>query len=108
MSKKLIENNKTIFRLGELFYGPSGLALGAKKARVKKDGHTYLSDHAWVVDYEKDSCDTYRENICSDNPESVLCQDVRSLDINSLSDIDAFAYRFPCNDLSFVGIEKWF
>ena len=91
MSKKPIENNKTIFRLGELFCGPGGLALGAKKARVKKDGHTYLIDHAWAVDYEKDSCDTYRENICPDNPESVLCQDVRSLDINSLSDIDAFA-----------------
>lgn len=108
MSKKTIENNKTIFRLGELFCGPGGLALGAKKARVKKDGHTYLIDHAWAVDYEKDSCDTYRENICPDNPESVLCQDVRSLDINSLSDIDAFAYGFPCNDFSVVGEQNGF
>lgn len=106
MKKK--SNKKTIFRLGELFCGPGGLALGAIKARVKKDDHTYLIDHAWAVDYEKDSCDTYRENICPDSPESVLCQDVRSLDIASLSPIDAFAYGFPCNDFSIVGEKNGF
>jgi DNA (cytosine-5)-methyltransferase 1 len=108
LSKKPIENNKTIFRLGELFCGPGGLAFGAKKASVKKGGHTYLIDHAWAVDYEKDSCDTYRENICPDKPESVLCQDVRSLDITALSQIDAFAYGFPCNDFSIVGEQNGF
>jgi len=53
-------------------------------------------DHAWAVDYGEDSCNTYRKNICPDKPESVFCQDVRSLDITSLPAIDAFAYGFPC------------
>ena len=96
MEKRKKEENKTIFKLGELYCGPGGLALGAKKARVKKGGHTYLIDHAWAVDYGEDSCNTYRKNICPDKPESVFCQDVRSLDITSLPAIDAFAYGFPC------------
>jgi DNA (cytosine-5)-methyltransferase 1 len=108
LSQKFKEINKTVFKLGELFCGPGGLALGAKKARVKKGDHTYLIDHAWAVDYEKDSCDTYRENICPDRSGSVLCQDVRSLDITSLPQIDAFAYGFPCNDFSIVGEQNGF
>jgi DNA (cytosine-5)-methyltransferase 1 len=108
LSQKSKEENKTIFRLGELFCGPGGLALGAKRARVKNGDHTYLIDHAWAVDYEQDSCDTYRSNICPDKPESVLCQDVRSLDIASLPAIDAFAYGFPCNDFSIVGERNGF
>jgi len=108
LSQKPVEENKTIFKLGELFCGPGGLALGAKRARIKNGDHTYLVDHAWAVDYEKDSCDTYRNNICADKPESVLCQDVRSLDITSLLPIDAFAYGFPCNDFSIVGERNGF
>ena len=80
MSQKTKKNNKTIFRLGELYCGPGGLAFGAKKARVQKNNHTYQIEHAWAVDYEEDSCDTYRKNICPKKTESVLCHDIRSLD----------------------------
>ena len=108
MNNKSKEINKTVFRLGELFCGPGGLALGAKKASVKKNGTTYKVEHEWAVDYDEGSCETYRRNICPDKPTSVLCQDVRSLDITTLPKIDAFAYGFPCNDFSIVGEKNGF
>jgi len=104
----LSPKSKNNFKLGELFCGPGGLALGAKRAKFKKNGITYSIDHAWAVDCHKDSCDTFRTNICPDNPKSVICQDVRTLDISSLPKIDAFAYGFPCNDFSVVGEKNGF
>ena len=41
-----------------------------------------------------------------DRPDSVLCKDVRELDIKSLGNISAFAYGFPCNSFSNVGEHK--
>lgn len=93
-----------VFRLGELFCGPGGLAWGAVNARV--DGFRIV--HQWANDYDKATCDTYRRNICPDAPESVICGDVRELDIASLAPIDALAFGFPCNDFSVVGEQKGF
>lgn len=95
---------KTIFKLGELYCGPGGLAYGALHAQ--SDDHLLSVAHAWANDYDDDTCETYRKNICPDNPDSVICGDVRKLDIDSLSDIDAFAYGFPCNSFSNVGEHK--
>lgn len=97
------------FRLGEFFCGPGGLALGAKSAEVESEGKTYSIKHAWATDYDSDSCETYRVNICPENPKSVLCEDIRHLDFNRLwniSKIDAFSFGFPCNDFSVVGEQK--
>lgn len=90
-----------MFRLGELYCGPGGLAYGALKSH-SNDGK-YSISHAWANDYDKDTCETYRKNICPDSPESVYCIDVRDLDIKALGPIDAFAYGFPCNSFSNVG-----
>ena len=76
MGAKVVE-----FKYGELFSGPGGLALGAMRSSVQKNGLNYRMSHAWSVDYEKDSCETFRRNIASGNPGSVFCQDVRTLDI---------------------------
>ena len=99
---------KTIsFRLGELFAGPGGLALGAIDARIRRQGRTYKIIHEWASDYDKDSCDTFRHNIVKNqHSDSVICKDVRDLAIDSLSPIDGFAYGFPCNDFSVVGEHK--
>jgi DNA (cytosine-5)-methyltransferase 1 len=97
------------YRLGELFSGPGGIALGAKYARIQVNGCTHAISHAWAVDYDKDTCETYRRNICPDNPKSVICRDIRKLDIERLgeiSPIDALAFGFPCNDFSVVGEQK--
>lgn len=91
----------TAFRLGELFCGPGGLAYGALHSR-SNDGELGVV-HAWSNDYDYDTCETYRKNICPDAPESVHYGDVRDLDISSLGEIDAFAYGFPCNSFSSVG-----
>ncbi len=45
------------FRLGELFCGPGGIALGAKLARVKNESAEYSISHAWATDYDKDTCE---------------------------------------------------
>ena len=97
---------KTIFKLGELFCGPGGIACGALNAK-SNDGN-FIVSHAWANDYDFDTCETYKKNICPDNPESVYHCDVRQLDIKSLSEIDAFCYGFPCNSFSNVGEHKGF
>ena len=93
-----------VFRLGELFCGPGGIAYGAMNA--KSDDGLFRIKHAWANDFDSDTCETYRKNICPDCPESVLCMDVRKLDIQKLGKIDAFAYGFPCNSFSSVGEHK--
>ena len=97
------------FRLGEFFCGPGGLALGAKLATVECCDETFSLTHAWATDYDRDSCETYRRNICPTDNASIICEDIRKLDYNRLkniSDIDAFSFGFPCNDFSVVGEQK--
>ena len=71
-----------VYRLGELFCGPGGLAYGAKQADIGLKN--YKIEHAWANDYDSDTCQTYIENICRENPESVICGDVRKLDTDAL------------------------
>ena len=95
------------FRLGELFCGPGGIAVGALSSQIKGDtGEMFSISHGWANDYDKDTCETYTKNICPDEPASVICKDVRKLDITKLSPINALAFGFPCNDFSIVGEQK--
>ncbi|OFX27907.1 MAG: DNA (cytosine-5-)-methyltransferase [Bacteroidetes bacterium GWA2_32_17] len=94
------------FRLGELFCGPGGIAIGARDASFTHKKVVYSISHEWANDYDKDTCDTYAKNICPQNFKSVICKDVRKLDIRKLSEIDALAFGFPCNDFSIVGEQK--
>lgn len=106
------------FRMGELFGGPGGMALGARLAAQAVEGISL--QHAWANDYDLDTCETYRRNILV--PEygdaaklvessaglpsaggGVVHQNVHDLDISALGDIDGFAFGFPCNDYSLVG-----
>ena len=90
-----------MFRLGELFCGPGGIACGAHNAK-SDDGEKSIV-HAWANDFDTDTCETYIKNICHGDGASVYCRDVRELDIPALGSIDAFAYGFPCNSFSHVG-----
>lgn len=94
-----------IYRLGELFCGPGGLAYGAITADIHNGDRIV---HAWANDYDSDTCKTYTRNICPNLPETVILGDVRKLDLSSLPEIDAFAFGFPCNDFSVVGEQKGF
>lgn len=95
-----------IYRLGELFCGPGGLAWGATNADIGRDD--FKITHAWANDYDSDTCDTYRHNICPQEPGSVIWGDVRKLDLENLPPINALAFGFPCNDFSVVGEQKGF
>ena len=70
------------FRLGELFCGPGGLAYGAMNAKIEDSSYRIV--HQWANDYDASTCRTYARNICPDNPESVICEDVHFLDIEGL------------------------
>jgi DNA (cytosine-5)-methyltransferase 1 len=101
-----------IFRKGELFNGPGGLALGAKTAGFihPETGEEWKIQHVWSNDYDKNACKTYGFNICGDeNDDSVHVGPVENLPIGDktvLGDIDCFAFGFPCNDYSQVGEQK--
>ena len=92
------------YKLGELFCGPGGLAWGALNADIGKPDWSIT--HEWANDYDHNTCETYRDNICRDNRESVYEGDVRELDFSQLSKINALAFGFPCNDYSVVGEQK--
>jgi len=95
-----------VYRLGELFCGPGGLAYGALHADIGLNNYKIV--HAWANDYDCDTCVTYRENICPDHPETVVCGDVRKLDLGQFGPIDGLAFGFPCNDFSVVGEQLGF
>jgi DNA (cytosine-5)-methyltransferase 1 len=94
------------FRLGELFCGPGGIGYAAITAKIANPDYKIL--HAWANDYDKDTCETFEKNIAK-APNTVICKDIRNLDFNELkniSEIDALAFGFPCNDFSVVGEQK--
>lgn len=100
-----------IFKLGEFFSGPGGIALGAiHSGSVKsKDGDEYSVAPTWATDYDLDTCTTYSHNIHNqdfENNTHVHCEDVRKLNIKDLESCDGFAFGFPCNDFSIVGESK--
>ena len=95
-----------IFKLGELFCGPGGIACGALSASIGND--EYRITHQWANDYDDATCRTYIRNICPENPDSVICKDIHELDISTLGQIDALAFGFPCNDFSIVGEQQGF
>lgn len=92
------------YKLGELFCGPGGIAYGALNAH-SADGK-YSIVHEWANDYDKDTCATYCHNISKDKPETVYHEDVRKLNMEKLTPINALAFGFPCNDFSIVGEQK--
>lgn len=93
-----------IFTLGELFCGPGGIAYGATKL-ANVEGAQIV--HTWATDYDPDTCETYRNNICTENNrDSVICQNIHTLSFGTLPRVNALAFGFPCNDFSVVGKHK--
>lgn len=101
-----------IFRNGELFSGPGGLALGAKLAGFTdpKTGEKWGYKHAWANDFDHDTVETYKLNILHNpNAKTVFCEDVAKFPIGNkkvLPNIDCLTFGFPCNDYSAVGKQK--
>jgi DNA (cytosine-5)-methyltransferase 1 len=97
-------------RIGELFCGPGGIAIGAEIANARLNPSIGLKfSHAWAVDYHEETTRTFKRNVTGASDKSVLCADVTQLEVDTLfkiSPIDGFAYGFPCNDFSLVGQHK--
>ncbi len=93
-----------IFKLGELFCGPGGIAWGAMNADIGNPDWRIV--HQWANDYDANTCKTYTENICKDRPETVYHEDIRKFNMDKLAPIDALAFGFPCNDFSVIGEQK--
>jgi DNA (cytosine-5)-methyltransferase 1 len=96
--------------LGELFCGPGGIAAGAEMANssIAKFSDRKIV-HGWAIDYHKETIATYRRNITGATDKSAICCDVRSVtakQLKMISEINGFAYGFPCNDFSLVGEQK--
>ena len=68
-------------KIGVLFCGPGGIALGAHNAAEN------VFSHAWAIDYHQDTCNTFLHNIHGADASTVICQDVKDLDVNKLKKI---------------------
>lgn len=88
-------------RIGDLFCGPGGLALGASQVVLDDGSPAFI--HQWANDIDRDACDTFIRNIPGASPSTVICRNVRDLNFEELSPIDCLAFGFPCNDFSVVG-----
>lgn len=78
-------------RVGEMFSGPGGI--GVALNRTSHSGLTF--EHVWAVDYDADTCRTYRTNVLRHSPDAAcICEDVRKLDIDALPATDGFLYDF--------------
>lgn len=104
-----------VFKLGELFSGPGGMALGAKLATSQINGNNcYSISHLWGVDKDSDAIATYNTNNLGEGIECdamAFANDDKSPNHKTISDfqkIDALAFGFPCNDFSSVGERKGF
>ncbi|WP_246126305.1 DNA cytosine methyltransferase [Nesterenkonia populi] len=97
-----------MYRMGEFFSGPGGMALGARWAAqdLQEMGHDVRIVHEWANDYDEDTADTYEANI---RPNQFYRGDVRDearVPIGELTPIQGFAFGFPCNDFSSAGENK--
>jgi len=102
------------FKLGELFCGPGGMALGAKLAtsQISSEGETFSISHVWGVDRDPNAIETYNANGLG---EGIRCDAMAFSEahagcehktIADFEQITALAFGFPCNDFSMVGKRK--
>jgi len=100
------------FKLGELFCGPGGLALGAGLAKsISKNGNSFSISHVWGVDMDSAAIKTYQTNIAERYGGRGICVDANTFCNDMLckspnTKINALAFGFPCNDFSLVGQQK--
>ncbi len=100
-----------IFKLGELFCGPGGLALGAGLADpvYSADGEKFAFSNIWGVDKDPAAIESYNHNIVAQYGGRGLCMDAMQFckkELANYDNITALAFGFPCNDFSLVGEQK--
>ncbi len=107
MTKK---DNK-VFKLGELFCGPGGMAIAAAQIpAISFKGKSVGISHVWGVDRDEFAIQTFKKNLSkhSSDLKAYHC-DVTDFLKNHLTEenrINALAFGFPCNSFSAVGEQK--
>ncbi len=96
------------FKLGELFCGPGGLALGAALAEsvCSSRGENFSIIPIWGVDSDPAAIASYNHNIVAEyggNGINVDAAEFCDKHITAYKKINALAFGFPCNDFSLVG-----
>lgn len=96
------------FKLGELFCGPGGLALGAALTPpvFSRSGKKFSISLAWGVDRDPNAIETYRRNIVEKYGGDAILEDAAEFcrrDNAYFRKTNALAFGFPCNDFSLVG-----
>lgn len=99
---------KKIFKLGELFCGPGGMAIAASKSipQISNTGICYSIEHSWGVDRSKDAIETFKANLGEKNGIMMDAKDFVSNCLDEKHKINALAFGFPCNSFSLVGESK--
>ncbi len=94
-----------VFKLGELFCGPGGLALGAclTEPVYSAVGENFSICPVWGVDNDPAAIASYNQNIVKKYGGSFFCMDAREFCKINYENITALAFGFPCNDFSLVG-----
>ena len=86
------------YKVGELFAGAGGMALGVRNAEINGNGFV----HVWATDKDEDACRTLKNNLSMCDCR-VICSPVEDLDFPGMQAIDGLIFGFPCNDFSVVG-----
>lgn len=107
----MVKKDNKVFKLGELFCGPGGMAIAAAQipAISFKDKSVEIF-HVWGVDRDEFAIQTFKKNLSKHSSElkAYHC-DVADFLKNHLTEenrINALAFGFPCNSFSAVGEQK--
>lgn len=80
--------------VGELFGGIGGIGLGLERAGM---------EILWMTDNNPYACSVYRKNF----PDvEVFEHDIRYINFENLPSVDLLAGGFPCQDISYAGINS--
>lgn len=83
------------YKVGGLFSGIGGIELGFEKSGFQV---------SWANEYDKYSCQTYRENF----KHKLIEDDIHNLNGKSLEPVDVLTGGFPCQAFSIAGHRKGF
>ncbi len=83
------------FKVGSLFAGIGGIDLGFKNAGFQIE---------WANEIDIKSCNTYTKNL----KHNIICDDIKNINPELLSNIDILTGGFPCQAFSIAGYKQGF
>jgi DNA (cytosine-5)-methyltransferase 1 len=100
------KDQNQVFTVAEMFSGPGGIGLALNETKLNNKGKKFSFEHLWSTDYDKDTAETYKNNIFKKSNAIFYCEDIQKIKIEDLPNVDGFLFGFPCNDFSSLGETK--